>query len=98
VPVRLGLAVAFSPPRAWQPFAGLHGTLLVLSTRARGATGPEISEGEIAAGGGAELGVRRRLGTGALLISLGWDYTPVVSGNPPSVALSGLTGTLGYRL
>jgi hypothetical protein len=98
VPLRLGLQVTFAPPAKWQPYAQVHGAVLFVQASARGAMLPEINEGEVAAGGGGELGVRRRLGAGALLVALGWDYMPVISGSLLSGSLTGLTVAIGYRL
>src|SRR5262249_46887105 len=100
VPLRVCLLLPLSASRGrWQPVVVVRGGVQLAFSGVQGqsmagAALPEVSEAELAADVGAELGTWLRVGSGALSFAAGYDYAPVVSGDLLTGSLTGLAVTV----
>jgi hypothetical protein len=103
VPLRAGLGLLLMRPSRWQPYLLAHTGAWVVAASARGRTAsgmtlPDVDQLQTAFDAGAELGLWRQLGPGALAVGLGGNWTPVVGGDLLSGSLCTLELSVGYRL
>src|SRR5262249_25809564 len=105
VPLRLQAELGLRRWGLWRLLAGAHGGawLARVSVQGRDIMGksfPEFSRSEAALDVGAALIVLRQLrgeSASALEVALGYDYTPVVSGDTVTGNLGGIEIGLGWR-